>query len=117
VVPPVQSTLLAAAAVTAIVGQRVYQSIAPQDITQPYVVWSVVTSAPGNNLSETPEYDDQRVQIDCWSTNQSQARQLGQAVRDAIEVYTHIVYGPWNDYEPDTKLHRWSMDAEYFQDR
>jgi hypothetical protein len=117
VVPPVQQTLTAASAVTAIVGSRIYQSIAPQDITQPYVVWSVVTSAPGNNLSETPEYDDQRVQIDCWSTNQSQARQLGQAVRDAIEVYTHIVYGPWNDYEPDTKLHRWSMDSEWWQDR
>jgi hypothetical protein len=117
VVPPVQQTLTAASAVTAIAGNRIYQSIVPQDQTQPYVVWSVVTSAPGNNLSETPEYDDQRVQIDCWSMNQSQARQLGQAVRDAIEVYTHIVYGPWNDYEPDTKLHRWSMDAEYWQDR
>lgn len=116
-VPPVQQTLLAASAVTAIVGQRVYQQVAQQDTTQPYVIWAVVTSAPGNNLSQTPEYDDQRIQIDCWSPSQSQARLLGQAVRDAIETQTHIVYGPWSDYETETKLYRWSMDAEYWLDR
>ena len=108
---------MAASAVTAIVGSRIYQSIVPQEITQPYVVWSVVTSAPGNNLSDPPEYDDQRIQIDCWSTSQSQCRALAKAVRDAIEAQTHIVYGPWTDYEPDTKLFRWSMDAEYWQNR
>jgi hypothetical protein len=117
VIPPVQQTLTAAAAVTAIVGQRIFQTVAPQDTSQPYVVWTLVTGVPGNNLSDPPEYDDQRIQIDCWSLSQSQCRQLAQAVRNAIEAQTHIVYGPWSDYEPDTKLHRWSMDAEYWQTR
>jgi hypothetical protein len=116
-VPPVRETLLAASAVTAIVAQRVYQQEAPQDAADPYVVWAVVSGVPGNNLSDTPEYDDQRIQIDCWSDNQAQARQLGEAVRDAIEAQTHIVFGPWSDRDQDTKLWRWSMDAEYWQDR
>jgi hypothetical protein len=116
-IPPVQQTLSGASGVTAIVGARIYQSVAPQDTAQPYVVWTLVSGVPGNNLSDTPEYDDQRVQIDCWSLSASQCRQLAEAVRDAIEAQTHIVFGPWSDYESDTKLHRWSMDAQYLESR
>ena len=49
-VPPVQSTLLAAAAVTAIVGQRVYQSIAPQDQTR---VATAVSDRLGQMIGKT----------------------------------------------------------------
>jgi hypothetical protein len=27
------------------------------------------------------------------------------------------VFGPWNTYETDTKLFRWSMDLEYWNPR
>lgn len=116
-IPDVYATLSAASTVTAIVGARIYRTTAPQGETQPYVVWQLVTSVPENNLSNLPDMDDQRVQIDCYSLSQSQCRELGKAVRNAIEVVTHIVSGPWEDHESDTKLFRWSMDAEYWESR
>ena len=116
-IPPVQQALSGAAAVTAIVSARIYQTVAPQDVVRPYIVWTLVSGVPGNNLSDTPEYDDQRVQVDCWSESPAQCRQLAEAARDAIEAQTNIVFGPWNEYEDDTKLYRWSFDAEYLQSR
>ena len=115
--PPVQATLAASSAVVAIAGTRISQLTAPQDQTRPYIVWSLVSGVPENNLSDLPDMDDMRAQIDCYSTDQSQARALCEAARDAIEVETHIVFGPWNTFEDDTKLYRWSFDAEYWQAR
>jgi hypothetical protein len=116
-IPPVQQALAASSAVTTIVGTRIYQTVAPQDAALPYIVWMVVSGSPGNNLSDLPDYDDQRVQVDCYSANQAQARQLGEAARYAIEAQTHIVFGPWSDFEADTKLFRWSMDCEWWESR
>lgn len=116
-VPRVQQTLEAASAVTAIVGSGIYQAQVPEDQTRPCVVWAIVTAIPGNNLSCLPEYDDQRVQVDCWSRDQTIARQLGEAVRDALESVTHVVFGPWNSFDAESKLFRWSMDCAFLDSR
>jgi hypothetical protein len=115
--PQVQQALAASSALTTIVGTRISQGIAPEDQTRPYVVWSIPSAAPENNLSDRPEEDDQRIQVDCWSTSQSQCRQMAQAAADACEGIGHIVFGPWSDYEADTKLHRWSFDLEVWNKR
>lgn len=115
--PPVQSTLEGSGAIAAIVGDRIFQTQAPQDKARPYVVWWIPSSIPGNNLSCLPEYDDQRVQIDCYSKSQIEARALAEAVRDAVEAKTNIVFGPWTEFESETLLYRWSMDAEYLNSR
>lgn len=115
--PPVQQVLAGSTALVAIVGTRIYQQVVPADETRPYVVWRLVSGVPENNLSEAPDIDDQRVQVDFYSSSPTQARQMCQAGRDAIEAATHIVFGPWKDYEVDTKLHRWSFDCEWWNPR
>lgn len=116
-IPAVYPLLTGDAAVSAIVGNRVYQTEAPEPVIRPYVVFSLPSSVPLNTLSCNPEMDDQRIQVDCWSESQTESRQLGEAVRNALETVTHIVLGPWADRDPDTKMFRWSMDAEFFEPR
>lgn len=115
--PNVYATLISVTGITNIVSDRIYRTIAPQGDTQPCIVWSLASNVPNLSLDCTPEVDDQRIQIDCYSLSQPQCRQLATLVRDTIEAETHIVFGPWDAYESDTRLWRWSMDAEYWHSR
>ena len=116
--PRVQQALADSSALTAIVADRITFGIAPQDQTRPYVVWFVVSAVPENLLGERPLEDDQRVQVDCWHpTSQPICRQMMQAAVDALEGIGHIVFGPWYEFEPETKLHRWSFDLEVWNTR
>jgi hypothetical protein len=115
--PPVQKVLESFAVLTALVSNRIYQGIIPEDVTGDRCVWSVITQTPQLNLSDLPEDDNQRIQLDGYSSDPRRARLIGDALRDAMESVTHVVSGPMYFYEPDTKLHRWSLDAEFWTSR
>lgn len=115
--PPVQASLSASTELTAIVGDRIGQQLVPQDISRPYVAWFIATAVPENQLASTPEDDDQRVQVDCYSKDQTQCRQIMQAAADTMEAIGHIVFGPWSEFESDTELYRWSFDVEIWNPR
>jgi hypothetical protein len=115
--PDVRGTLLANSTVNTLTGGRVFQVVATQGSARPYIVWQIVSATPVNNISDPPEQDDQRIQIDIYANDQPICNQLAVAARDAIESVTHIVFGPWQDFEQDTKMYRVSFDAEYWLDR
>ena len=117
-IPPVYQALRNVPGIVALVADRIYGSgEATQGEARPYIVWQIISATPNNNLSEAPEQDDQRVQVDVYAQSESACRQLAKLVRDAIEAQMHIVFGPWNDYEPETKLYRWSFDCTWLLDR
>jgi muramidase (phage lysozyme) len=107
--------------VNAIVFGRIYPNgVAPQDTPKPYVVWQIVGGGPVNNLSEDPEMDDARVRVTTYtheSAGTAAAKTLAIAVRTALEAVTHVIFGPINDDEPETKSYRWIQDAEFWTDR
>jgi hypothetical protein len=112
--------LKGASAVTNIVGDRIWLTFVPEAQTRPYIVYFIATAVPENTLSEAPQVDDQRVQIDLYvpqTTGTAVANTLKDAVLVAIEPIGHVVFGPWNAYESDTRLLRWSMDLEYWNFR
>lgn len=115
--PPVQDALKGSAALVAIVGQRIYQTQAPEDVARPYAVWTIISAVPELQLSAPPEDDDQRVQVDCFSDAQPQSRAMIQAAADACEVIGNIVFGPWFSFETDTKIFRASFDVEIWNPR
>lgn len=117
--PPVFAALNVSA-VNAFVGGRIFQTRANQDTTRPYIVWQIVGGGPDNNLSCDPEFDDARVRVWCYTPDtagSAAARNLALAARDALEAVTHVIFGPIDDYESDTKLYVWIMDAEFFDNR
>lgn len=111
-IPPIQQVLLAAPAVTAIVGDRISRQSAPEGQARPYIVWGFVSNIPGITLSCRPSYDDQRIRINVWSPQQQEARVLAFAARDALEQTMDVVFGPVeHDDLGETKMYGWVLDV------
>lgn len=116
--PPVFQTLKASSAVKAIVGTnppRIYRhGSAPQDVSRPYITWTLVSSVPENNLSDPPPTDRQTVQVDCWHPEDAGIDELATAVRDAIEPIAHMTSTLFDEQEPETKLYRIGLQFDFF---
>lgn len=112
--------LKGASAVTNIVGDRIWLTFVPEAQTRPYIVYFIATAIPENTLDCPPDVDDQRIQIDCYvpqTTGTAVANTLKDAVLAAIHPIGNVIFGPWNAYEADTRLLRWSMDLNYWNFR
>lgn len=90
--------LAAQAAIEAIVGRdpqgtvRVYAGSAPQSQPRPYVVVRQIGGGDQHNLDGAAAWRQPRLQVDCWANRYVQARELADAVRDAVLSYT----GTWS---------------------
>lgn len=108
-------------AVLAIVGGtpvRIFRhGAAPQDTEKPYVTWFEVAGQPYDQLSGTPCGDFDSVQIDCWSKSDAQVEQLARAVRDALDVAGIANRLVVNSRDPDTKIYRIGLEADYITSR
>lgn len=109
------------AAIKAIVGSspiRIYRhGQAPEGTVRPYITWFVVSGNPVDQVSGTPCADMDTVQIDCWSEADAQVETLADAVRSALDsagVYNRVRV---NNFEPDTKLYRIGIEADFITPR
>jgi hypothetical protein len=113
--PPIFALLKAAPAVVAIVAAKIYRhGIAPQGTVAPYIVWSVISGVPENNLSDAPPIDRMTIQVDCYHATDAGIETLATAVRDAIEPAAHMTSMPINQRETDTQLYRIGLQFDYF---
>lgn len=111
--------LLAASALTAIVGERVAAGVLPEGTTRPYVTYSLVSAQRAGSLSAPGTLRNARMQISCWSTTYTQAKQIAQAAQDAIEasvLFDAVFNGDQDLYDPSTKLHYVALDYSIWQD-
>lgn len=118
--PPIFTWLKASNAVKAIIGTtpRAFRhGDAPQDTTQPYVTWQLVTGVPDNVLNTVPPSDRYTVQVDCWHQTDKGVEDLAKAVRNAIEPYAHMTGMPVNEREKETKLYRIALQFDVLQSR
>ena len=95
-------------------------AIAPQGTARPYIVWQIVGGGPVNTLSCDPTTDNLRVRVSVYcdeAEGTAAAATLAELVRNALEVVTHVVMGPFDDFEVETRLIRWTMDAEFWDNR
>ena len=72
-------------AVTDIVSTKIYPEIAPQNESQPDIVYSVVSNSPTDTKEENGNVDEATIEVYCFNTNYSTAIDLGVAVRAALE--------------------------------
>jgi hypothetical protein len=72
-------------AVTDIVSTKIYPEIAPQNESQPYIVYSVVSNSPTDTKEENGNVDEATIEVYCFNTKYSTAIDLGVAVRAALE--------------------------------
>lgn len=121
--PPILGLLAASPAVMAIVGPatqgaetRVYRpGQVPQSMAIPYVVWSVISTTPDNNLGDLPPADRVTVQVDCYHATAAGIVALATAVRNAIEPAAHMTGMPVDQREAETPfLYRIALQFDYW---
>lgn len=110
----VYTTLRDDAGVGAICADRIYPVIALQDTTRPYVVYTLVSAVPQNQLDGDYGCDNRRVQLDSYAETYAQARGLADAVRTSLSAIGYLTVENFVTYEVDTKLFRVSQDYSFY---
>lgn len=116
--PNVYQQLRTNSTVVNLVGTRIYRhGSAPQDVTKPYITWSLSMGMPQDVLNAAPCHDKDTVQIDCWSETDEGIENLAYAVRSALDsalISNRIML---NTRETDTKLYRITVEADIIRSR
>lgn len=93
---------------------------APQNPVYPYAVWQVSYGNPENYINQVPDIDTFGTQIDVYakpSQGVSVARQVAEALRDAIEPVAHITSWRGESQDPNTNNFRFGFDADWWVSR
>lgn len=83
--------LKAAAAVTAIAGQRIYPAPSPEGAALPCVTWQQLTDRPTRVAQGVTNFRQTRFQINAWSESALTAINLAAAVRASIDTWYSTV--------------------------
>lgn len=106
------------AGVTALLGTggnlRLYSfGEAPEGVVKPYAVWQLVSGEPENYLAGRPDADGFTLQVDVYGATSTSARQVRDAIRDAIELRAYVTRWGAEARDPTTKNFRTSFDVDW----
>lgn len=71
----------------ALIAQRIYPSVAPQETTFPYLTVQRLGVATPYHMGGASATHNTLVQIDCWALSAMQAQQVAAVVRQALDAY------------------------------
>lgn len=116
--PAVYETLRSNAAVVSLVDDRIgrHGEVAQTEV-RPYIVWQIVVGQPFDSLSSAPCGDFTTVQIDCYHQTDAGIQQLAEAVRAALDADLIVNRVRVNIRDPDTRLYRVGLEADFITDR
>lgn len=119
----VYEKLTGASAITALVDGRIFPLLAPQKVKSPFIVYRRISSTRVKNIDTGPSFvANTRLQIDCYSADEDEMRDLREIVRLTLDGWRNLsaavaVKGSslLNDQsmledQVDPKLYRASMD-------
>jgi hypothetical protein len=107
---PIRQALLAAAPVTAIVGDRIEPLKKPQAGAEPSISLQLVETDPENHLQGHAGLDAARVRIECWHPTYDGALDLMNKARTAVAVADRVCVDELRDYDFEVKLYRFDLD-------
>lgn len=113
-----RAALVAASAVTALVGQRIAAGVLPQGEIRPYVTYSLVAGERIPSMTDSGVMRHARMQINCWSPSYGVAKQIALAVQTAIEasaLFEVVFIGDQDLYDPETDLFYMVLDYSVWQ--
>jgi uncharacterized protein YggE len=90
---------------------------APPNVDKPYAVWQLITGLPENYLNQVPDIDQFSIQVDVYATTADQARDVAQALRDAVEPHAHVIAWRGEERDLDTRNYRISFDLDWMVSR
>lgn len=105
--------LIAAPAVSALVGDRVALTALPEGESRPYIVCQLISGQRAGSLNSTGLNRRARMQISCFSNSYLQAKAIAEVAMDAIENHDgfNVVFNGDQDLmDQTTKLFYTVMD-------
>ena len=120
-IPPIFQTVSASTEVKSLIGTSPVRfwsfDSAPEPTSTfygvPYCTWQLITGSPENRLCDVPDTDNYTTQIDVLAETASSARDVAEAVRDAIEPVAYITRWGDEDRDTETGLYRISFDVDW----
>ncbi len=93
---------------------QVYPFIAPQGVPAPYVVF-ILPSTQYDDVLSGQSASATSLQVDIYASSIDEARALRQQVRNLVESVSPVNLLELQDYEPDTKLYRATLEVQIWQ--
>jgi len=115
--------------VSALVGTRIFPNVAPQTTTLPFIIYDVTGVSPNDTKEGPSTLDTNDVMISCYSETYSEASDLAQKIRVAMDRINEGLYNDetiqssqfqsYNDIFDDTSgdagIYRKALDFEIRQ--
>lgn len=79
--------LLASSAVTALVGERIYELRVPYTAPMPAITYQKIDAGYFSTLTRSLSIARPRIQVNCWADTPDVAREVAQAVRASLDGY------------------------------
>ena len=112
------------AGLSALVSNRIYPMIMPQDVALPAVTYQKISGERMHTLQTDPGVASPRFQFNCWGSSYSSAKAVAVKVKDALKDFTGTlggaggvtvlrVVGPedeLDDYDAETETFRTILD-------
>lgn len=117
-IPDIYNLLKDSAPITNIVGNRIYKTTGPQNVSlDSYIIWKLPFILPENTISETPDIDRVVIEVICYHVEDKNLTVLTKAVRDSLELVCYMIQSSFNDRDEKTKLYSSSSTFEYLLNR
>ncbi len=117
------TALLADAGLIAVVGERIYPVLAPQDVVKPYIVFSKISAPRDHTHDGGSGLVNARFQFSCFATTYQVAKQVAGLIQAVLQGYSGTLGGAggvvvngcfYEDetdlYEPDSALFHVAVD-------
>jgi hypothetical protein len=79
--------------VIAIVGQKIYPDLTPQDVQYPFCVYTITNSIPVDYKDGQSNLEEINIQIDCYTQSYDLTQELANAVRNNLDRFSGSVNG------------------------
>ena len=113
---PIYRILKADAQVFGMLGERIYEDVAPEKTPTPYLVWSDLSGTPNTSLDNITNEDDVMYQVMVYSSNQKTASDIRTAVCNVLQEHS-LIDQRIGHYESNTKLFARGFSGSWWLDR
>lgn len=120
----IHATLIADAAIAALVSRRIYPDQASQGAAMPYIIYQEVSLVGGYNLAGPDGTEQRRLQFDAYAAHKADALTLitrvkallngkKQTLNSRTQVLGAFIQGGDSTYEPDERSYRQRLDLMF----
>jgi len=79
------------AAITSLVGTRIYASVAPSSVTYPYITFQVISNSPEHYMQGASAITSVNLQVDAWARLVAEQQAISSALRNALDGYRALM--------------------------